>query len=203
MAKVDNASTSFPLFYRILHQIFLAAILTLALTGLYIHQPFVGNGLGFLMSLCRGVHFFAAALLTIVTVIRLVSMFVGPARDWRNFVVAASDLKKLPQLLKYYARAGEMPKITKRLNPLQMISYSFIFIMALFEIITGFIMRYPDGPLFPLTYGLFGSEMNARVAHFVVTWILISFILIHIYLAIRESFKDMRQVHLLEEEEVS
>jgi Ni/Fe-hydrogenase 1 B-type cytochrome subunit len=168
----------------------------LIITGFYIHRPFIG-GAGFLMSLTRGVHFFFAAVLVIAVVVRIISMFVGKDRDWRSFLPTWSDIKLLPRIIAYYAYMGKEPELEKKYNPLQMISYCLAFILVIFQIISGLAMKYPDGAFSWFNYGLFNNEIEVRIAHFVVTWLFIMFIMIHVYLTIREKFSEIKEMHLL------
>ena len=198
MANVKNIETRHPMSFRILHELIMVSILLLIITGFYIHRPFVGGG-GFLMSMMRGVHFFFAAVLIITTVVRVVAMFVGKDRDWRSFIPTGSDFKLLPSTINYYAYIGKEPELKKKYNPLQMISYCFAFIFIIFQIISGLALQYPDGAFGWFNYGWFNNEIEARMAHFVVMWLLIMFMMIHLYLAIREKFQEIREMHLFSE----
>ena len=189
-----------PVTDRILHTLLLASILILCVTGLYIHKPWIGDGGGFLMSLMRGVHFLCAAILIVTVIFRIVRMFVGPNRDWRNFIPNGEDMKLFGPIINYYARLRDKPVGKKRYNPLQMLSYCLIFVLAIFQIITGFVLQYPDA-LGGLSYGVFGSEINARIVHYIATWIFILFVIIHVYLSIRESLDEMKEMHLYKMEE--
>jgi Ni/Fe-hydrogenase 1 B-type cytochrome subunit len=196
MANQSNNALRHPLSFRILHELIIVSIIILIITGFYIHRPFVG-GAGFLMSLTRGVHFFFAAILIIAAVARIISMFVGKNRDWRSFIPTWSDFKLLPRIFSYYAYTGKEPELKKKYNPLQMISYCFAFIFVIFQIISGLAIKYPDGAFSWLNYGLFNNEIEVRMAHFVVTWLLVMFIMIHVYLSIREKFSEIKEMHLL------
>lgn len=197
MAKLQIKTERHPLAYRILHQLIMTAILFLIVTGFYIHHPFLADGWGFLMSLMRGVHFLAAGILILAVVLRILGMFFGPYRDWQSFIPSVADLKLLPRTINYYAHLGKQPEIEKKYNPLQMLSYLMVFLLAIFQIFSGFALLYPDGWLGWFNYGLFVSEINTRVAHYVATWVFILFLMIHLYLAIRENLKEMKQIHLL------
>ncbi len=200
MASKQTEETRHPLAFRILHELIMVAIILLVITGFYIHRPFV-DGAGFLMSLSRGVHFFAAGILIIAAVMRVWGMFVGKNRDWRSFVPAFADIKLLPNVLNYYGYLGKEPVIKKKYNPLQMISYCLAFLLVIFQIISGFALQYPDGWLSWFNYGLFNNEIQARMAHYVVNWLFVMFLMIHVYLTLREKFGEIRQMHLLSEGE--
>jgi Ni/Fe-hydrogenase 1 B-type cytochrome subunit len=180
-----------PLFFRFLHQIILVSILFLILTGYYIHTPFDAAG-GFLMSLVRGTHFLFAALLTGAVVVRIVAMFVGRNRDWRSFLPSWSDLKKLPAVISYYMYLGKEPEIVKKYNPLQMITYTLVFVMILFQILSGAALLWPDTAFRWFNYSLFNNEVASRMAHFIVTWLFISYLMVHVYMGIREKSSEIR-----------
>ena len=200
MASKINNVLRHPLSFRILHELIIVSIILLIITGFYIHRPFIG-GAGFLMSLTRGTHFFFAAVLIIAVVIRLISMFIGPNRDWRSFIPTFYDFMLLPKTIGYYLHICKEPETKKKYKPTQMLSYCVVFLMIIFQIISGFALNYPDGAFSWFNYGLFNSEINARIAHFIVTWLLMIFMMIHVYLAIRESFSEIKQMHLLSSDE--
>jgi Ni/Fe-hydrogenase 1 B-type cytochrome subunit len=176
------------------------SILLLIVTGFYIHRPFIG-GAGISMSIARGVHFFFAIVLIIAVVSRVIAMFVGSDRDWRSFIPGGSDFKLLPRILSYYAYMAKEPVLKKKYNPLQMISYCMVFLMIVFQILSGLALKYPDGFMRWWNYSLFNNEIEVRMAHFVVMWLLIMFLMIHVYLTIREKFSEIKEMHLLSSEE--
>ena len=195
MANAQLQAVRHPTMQRILHEVILASILLLILTGFYIHRPFIG-GAGFLMAMSRGVHFFAAAVLIIGIIIRIVSLFIGRNRDWRSFIPTFSDIKLFPGTLKYYGYSGKEPEFKKKYNPLQMCSYCLVFLMVIFQILSGFALNYPDaGWISWFNYGLFNNEVQVRIAHLVVTWLFVLFMMIHVYLTIRENFSQIMDMH--------
>lgn len=202
MANQINRTSRHPMAFRILHEVIIVSIILLIITGFYIHRPFVGGG-GFLMSLTRGVHFFFAIVLTIAVLVRIISMFVGKERDWSSFIPTWSDIKLLPKIIAYYAYIGKEPALKKKYNPLQMISYCLAFLLIIFQIISGLALKYPDGAFSWFNYGLFNNEIEVRIAHFIVNWLFIMFIMIHIYLTIREKFHEIKEMHLLSSTEES
>lgn len=202
MASLTSNVNKHPMSYRILHEIIMVSILLLIITGFYIHRPFVG-GAGFLMSLTRGVHFFFAAILIITFVTRIIVLFVGKDRDWRSFIPTGSDFKLLPKIINYYAYIGKEPEVKKMYNPLQMLSYCVVFLFIIFQIISGLALQYPDGAFSWFNYGWFNNEIEVRMAHFVVNWLLLIFIMIHVYMSIRERFYALKEMHLLSSTEES
>jgi len=195
MASSQKSEARHPLKHRILHELIMVSVILLILTGLYIHRPFVGGG-GFLMSMSRGVHNFAAIVLIISTVLRLWCMFVGSGRDCRLFIPTWADLKLLPKTLNYYAYVGERPVIVRKYNPLQMLTYLLVFILIIFQIVSGLALKYPDGAFSWFNYGWFNNEIQSRMGHFVVMWLFIMFLALHMYLNIREKFEEIKEMHL-------
>jgi Ni/Fe-hydrogenase 1 B-type cytochrome subunit len=190
-----------PLFHRILHEIMMASILFLIATGFYIHRPFVDGG-GFLMSLTRGVHFFFAGILIIVFLLRVITMFIGPYRDWRSFIPTGYDFKLLPKFMLYYAHIGKQPETKKKYNALQMITYCGILLLVLFQIFSGFALLYPNSAAISwFNYGFFANAIETRLGHFIVTWAFLIFLMIHVYLGIRENIQEIKQIHLMRKEE--
>jgi Ni/Fe-hydrogenase 1 B-type cytochrome subunit len=195
MANGENVKH--PARFRLLHVLILSSILLLIGTGFYIHYPFFDNGWGFLMAMCRGVHFFAAAVLTISVVVRVIMMFVGKQRDWDSFIPTIKDFILLPRVIGHYAHLCDMPATSKKYNPMQMMAYGTVFLLALFQIISGLAMLYPDGWLSWFNYGIFGTEVNTRIAHYIINWVFLIFIVIHLYLGIRDAFDEMKDMHML------
>ena len=197
MAVLQPSVVRHPLAYRILHELRMTAILLLIITGWYIHRPFIADGGGFLMSLMRGVHFFAAGLLIIIVLFRILGTFTGPYRDWPSFIPRGRDFKLMPKVIAHYLHLGPMPDIKGKYNFIQMATYIWLLFLILFQIITGFVLQYPDGWLSWFTYGIFNDEIGVRLAHYIFTWLFLFFVLIHTYLGIRESSHMMKDIHLL------
>ena len=172
-------------------------IILLIITGFYIHRPFVADGGGFLMSLMRGVHYFAAGILIVVVLLRIIGTFTGPFKDWPSFIPNIRDILATPKTVAYYFHLGPKPDETSKYNSIQMATYIWLLFLILFQIITGIVLQYPDGWLSWFTYGFFSSEIGVRLAHYILTWLFLIFLLIHTYLGIRESAHLMKEIHLL------
>ncbi|MCJ7763717.1 MAG: cytochrome b/b6 domain-containing protein [Dehalococcoidales bacterium] len=201
MANSDVQQKRHPLVFLILLRLTLVSVLFLIVTGFYIHYPIISNGGGFLMSLMRGVHFFAAGILTISVALRVILMFIGKNRDWSSFLPSFSDVALVPKVVCHYMHLCDMPKISKKYNPLQMMTYTAVFLLAILQIFFGFALMYPDGWLAWLNYGIFGTEVNTRIAHYIINWVFVLFLIVHTYLAIRDSFADTKEVFMVKGEE--
>jgi len=196
MTTQQNGTERHPTLYRWTHIAFVSSILLLVLTGFYIHMPFVGGG-GFFMSLTRGVHFFCAGILIIAVLIRIPNMFFGRNRDWSAFLPTLYDLKIFPKVVKYYTYLGPETKTRKKYNPMQMCSYSAVFILILFQIVSGFALIHPDGWMGWFTFGIFNNEVVVRITHYIVNWLFVLFIMVHAYLALREDPIEIENMYLL------
>lgn len=198
MAKTQSTQARHPLSFKILHELIMWSIVALALTGFYIHRPFVEGG-GFLMSMMRGVHNLFAIILIVSVVTRVVLMFTGRDRDWRSFLPTGSDFKLLGRTINYYAYISDEPVLTKKYNPLQMLSYCLAFVLVVFQILSGLALKYVVAFSW-LNFGWFGNPIEVRMGHYVVTWLFIMFIMVHVYLTIREKFHEIREMHLYGQE---
>lgn len=197
MAKAEYIETPHPMYFRILHELIMGSIILLIITGFYIHRPFLSGGPAFLMTVTRGIHFTFAGVLIVATILRIIGMFAGRNRDWSTFIPNGRDFKLLPKVINYYAYIGDEPKLAKRYNPLQMITYCFAFILIIFQILSGIAIFQPDGILRGFNYALFNNEFEVRIAHFIVNWLFILIIIIHVYLTVRSKCYAIRDMHLL------
>lgn len=193
MAVSEVQERRHPLQHRILHEILITSIILLIITGFYIHYPFVG-GIG-LMTVVRGIHFFCAAVLIVTSLLRVRCMFFGSTKDCRLFIPTWQDMKKLPAVINYYAYMGEEPVITTKYNPLQMLTYCLVIMLVLFQIISGLALMFPESWMSWFNYHLFHNEVQTRMAHHTVNWLMVIFIMIHTYLSIREKPHEIKDMH--------
>ncbi|MFW6088603.1 MAG: Ni/Fe-hydrogenase, b-type cytochrome subunit [Gemmatimonadota bacterium] len=183
---------------RAMHWAAALAIVVLAITGFYIGKPYFMTGGeasgGYLMGTMRFVHFAAAGLLVATGIVRVYWLFAGnkyerlPAlfpvrpRDWRN----------LFEQMKHYLmlRSAHAPHYLGH-NPLQQFAYTGIYLVVMAEVLTGFSLYglYNPGGFFYDGFAwlgpLLGGTQGVRFIHHVLTWVILIFIPIHIYLGIR------------------
>jgi len=174
-----------PLFQRVSHWINLINFFVLIVTGFIIHAPFQGAP----MNAVRNLHFFFAFLLVINGVVRFYYSFFGKHKDYKEFFLNKSDLKTFIPQIKYYLFMGKHPK-TGKYNPLQKCAYILMPILAVCQIITGFILY---GPVkFAAIADWVGGIAAVRGIHYVVTWLFILIIAAHLYLVFTEAFPQLR-----------
>ncbi len=183
---------------RIMHWLAAFALLVLAVTGLYIGKPFFISGGSeaadpFMMGWVRFFHFAAAAVLVMTAIVRVYWLFAGNRferlralfpirwRDWVNMVKQA----------KFYMMIAEHPPHYLGHNPMQQLSYTGIYLVALLMVVTGFAMYGQSNPggIFYRGFNWVGIVAGGmpvvRLIHHAATWVFLIFIPIHVYLAFR------------------
>jgi len=183
---------------RAMHWIAVFCILTLTVTGLYIGMPYFiaggDTGQHYLMGWVRFVHFSAAAFLVMTGIVRSYWLFAGNKfeRLAALFPVRPRDWVNMWKQVKYYfmIQPEKAPRYLGH-NPMQQLSYTAIYAVALIMVVTGFAMYGQSNPggffyrAFNWVGILFGGIPVVRFIHHVLTWAFLIFIPIHVYLAIR------------------
>ncbi len=183
---------------RAMHWVAALCVATLVVTGFYIGSPyFVTSGepsSHFLMGWMRFVHFTAAGVLVATAILRTYWLFVGNKFErWRAlFPVAPKDWRNLVRVVKAYLfiDAREAPHYMGH-NPIQQLSYTLLYGVALTQALTGFYMYGLSNPggFFFTAFGwvgpLLGGAQIARFVHHVLTWFWLIFLPLHVYLTIR------------------
>jgi thiosulfate reductase cytochrome b subunit len=105
---------------------------------------------------------------------RHLSRDLAPDRhDWRAFG------RSLVDHLRFRHPTGEA---AKRYNVLQKLTYlAVIFILLPLVILMGIAMSPWMDTVLPGWVDLFGGRQSARTIHFVVAWLLVAFVLIHVF----------------------
>jgi Ni/Fe-hydrogenase 1 B-type cytochrome subunit len=183
---------------RAMHWTAVVAIAVLVVTGFYIGAPyFTTSGEAsshYLMGRVRFIHFAAAGVLVATAIIRIYWLFAGNQFErWRAlFPVRAKDWVHLWQQVKFYLmiQPEKAPQYLGH-NPLQQLSYTFLYGVAVVQVVTGFAMygqSRPEGfwyTLFGWVVPFLGGIQIVHFVHHVLTWVFLIFIPIHIYLALR------------------
>jgi Ni/Fe-hydrogenase 1 B-type cytochrome subunit len=183
---------------RAMHWIAVFSLLALVVTGLYIGMPYfvVGGDTRnhYLMGWVRFIHFAAAACLVTTGIVRGYWLFAGNKFERLSalFPVRPRDWVNMWKQVKYYLmiQPEKAPHYLGH-NPLQQLSYTGVYAMALTMVVTGFALYGQSNPAgffyhaFNWVGILFGGMPVVRFIHHVLTWAFLTFIPIHIYLAIR------------------
>jgi Ni/Fe-hydrogenase 1 B-type cytochrome subunit len=187
---------------RLWHGLNALLVIVMCVTGYLIASPLAtlpGEASEhFLMGYIRFTHFAAGYLLAIAFLFRLYWALVGNVHARQIFLpplLSAQFWQGVLHEILWYLFLVKEPKKYIGHNPLAILSMHFIFVWGvLFMIVTGFAL-YGEGAgqgswqhnLFSSwVLPLFGDSQSVHSWHHLVMWLIICFVLIHIYVAVRE-----------------
>jgi len=98
--------------------------------------------------------------------------------EWRALMFRPRDVPGSVQMLRYYLRLRPDHPPQGKHNPLQKSAYTFILVLAVLSILTGFAIAKPIQLGFLTT--LFGGYQFARYWHFVAVWTFVAFLVVHV-----------------------
>jgi len=201
--KLPGPIYVFNLPVRIWHWLHALSIMTLIVTGYLIAVPLPSlSGEAsdhFLMGNLRLVHFSAAFVFTIGLLVRAYVALVGDKYSRGLFIVPVWKgvyWKRLWHEVKFYCFMTR--KVSKSVghNPLaQMFMWLINVVLAFFMICTGFAL-YSQGTgagswadsMFGWVFVLEASSQTVRMWHLMGMWLMLFFIIVHMYMAIRADF---------------
>jgi Ni/Fe-hydrogenase 1 B-type cytochrome subunit len=181
---------------RITHWVIALSIVVLSVTGIYIGHPFVSvsgpAGQHFVMGWMKVVHFYAAIAFILAVLSRIVWMFVGKGHArWRELVpIARQRRRDFLATIAFYSFLRRRPPTSIGHNPVAGAAYSAVYGLYLVMTATGLGLYAQDaGPASSLhgfqgLLGLFGGAQWARFVHHGVMWLLLGFVVHHLYSAI-------------------
>jgi len=186
---------------RLTHWLIVLSILVLSATGLYIGRPFlIHSGPAtphFFMGWVKVVHSYSAIVFTVSVLARIVWMFAGPPwAQWKEYIPVSRERQKgLFKTLEFYLFVFRKPPDYVGHNPLAGGAYAVIFGLFLLQIATGSalfgasartsLMR-PFAALLPWL----GGAQIARWIHHGVMWLLLGFMIHHVYSGILTSIVE-------------
>ena len=207
MATHDDAV--FPVYVwelpvRIWHWVMAAAMVVLAGTGYLIGAPppTLGGEASdhYLFGYIRFAHFAAAYVFAVFFVLRVIWAFVGNKYSRELFVLPVAMLKGawwrgMFGQLRYYLFLTPEAKPWAGHNPLAAAGMFFMYVIGtVFMIVTGFAL-YGEGlgqqswifqAFSSWVLPLLGSSQNVHTLHHLGMWYLLCFVLIHLYMVVRE-----------------
>ncbi|MFW6084268.1 MAG: cytochrome b/b6 domain-containing protein, partial [Gemmatimonadota bacterium] len=146
---------------RAMHWVAALSLVALVVTGFYIGEPYFMTGGEasdhYLMGTMRFVHFAAAGLFVATGIVRVYWLFAGNKyeRFAALFPVRPRDWKNLVEQVKHYLmlRSARAPHYLGH-NPLQQLSYTGIYVVALAQVVTVFSLYglYNPGGFFYATF---------------------------------------------------
>ena len=194
---------------RAWHWVNALAITVLGITGSFIGSPLPrlsGEASDhFLMGYIRFAHFAAGYLLAIGLLGRIYWAIVGNHHAREMFWVPVFQRAYWVEflgMLKWYAFITDRPGRYVGHNPLARFAMVFVFLVtAVFMVLTGFAL-YAEGSqagswqdkVFGWVIPLFGQSQDVHTWHHLGLWVLVSFVIIHVYAAIREDIMGRSSV---------
>jgi len=187
---------------RLWHWFNALVIMVLSVTGYFIASPLAGAGGEasdhYLMGTIRFLHFCAAYLLTIGFLFRIYWAYAGNEHARQLFLpplLSRGFWQGVWHELRWYAFIDKEPRKYTGHNPLAVLFMHFVLVWGtVFMIFTGFALYGEGAGQGSWSYALFsswliplfGQSQNLHSWHHLVMWLIICFIVAHIYVAIRE-----------------
>lgn len=194
---------------RLWHWINALAITVLAVTGYFIGSPLPtmpGEASDhFLMGYIRFAHFTAGYLFAVGLLGRIYWAFVGNHYARELFTLPLTNnvyWQEVLSMIKWYAFISERPNRYVGHNPVARLAMFFMFFFtSVFMLFTGFAL-YGEGTqagswankVFGWVIPLMGQSQDVHTWHHVGMWVLIVFIIVHVYAAIREDIMGRQSV---------
>ena len=134
------------------------------------------------LSMARSWHFFFAWVFVINDLCYL-AYSLWSRHLARDLLPTGGELRTIPQSLRDHLRfRHETGEAAKRYNVLQKLAYLIvIFVLLPLIVLMGLAMSPRIDTLFTGWVDLFGGRQSARTIHFVVAWLLVGFVLIHVF----------------------
>jgi Ni/Fe-hydrogenase 1 B-type cytochrome subunit len=178
---------------RVTHWLIVLSIVVSSVTGIYIGNPFItvaGPARDhFVMGWIRTIHSYSAIVFTLSVLSRVVWMFMGNnyAR-WDKFIpVSRKRLRGLWGTFRFYIFNLRKPPGFVAHNPLAGLAYFAVFGLYFLMMATGFAMYAGKAPigspmrLFGFLVPLLGGLQTARLLHHIIMWLLLGFMVHHVY----------------------
>lgn len=208
-AETQSAVYVYPASIRLWHWINALAIVVLAISGYFIGSPLPSLGgeasEHFLMGYIRFAHFASAYVFAIGFAARLYLAITGGERAREIFLPPVFNRHWWSEVLfeaRWYAFIEREPKKYLGHNPLAMLAMSTMFTLgSVFMIFTGFAL-YSEGAgkggvldaLFGWVIPLFGQSQDVHTWHHLGMWVILTFVIIHVYAAIREDIMSRQSI---------
>lgn len=178
---------------RVTHWVNVLAILTLAVTGIFIGSPksLALSTSQYVMGWVRFVHFVAAYAFAVSVASRIYWSFKGNRyASWREFfpILTRDGRHNMFETFKYYTFISKKAPHPVGHNALAGTAYSAVVFLYLVMICTGFALyteRAPQSVMHKLTgwMFLFFTNQGIRLTHHMVMWLLLAFAIHHVYSA--------------------
>lgn len=163
------------------------AMILLALSGFYIHTP-LKFAIFPSMDIARQIHFIFMYAVAAGVIGRI--YYACASGDSKNFKLRFADFGNMIGLMKYYLFiSDELPDFGEKYNPGQKSMYLTFVPLILIQGITGIILYWPT--LFNHLGAFFGGAHVIRIVHYIVAWIFVYCIVVHLYLDFSEGWANI------------
>ncbi|MCD8554241.1 Ni/Fe-hydrogenase, b-type cytochrome subunit [Seleniivibrio sp.] len=185
---------------RITHWVNVLSIIILAMTGLYMHYPFLKpNPVDFpyMMGYARFIHYLTGVIFSISVLSRMWWGIVGNKySNIRTFYnpFNKQDRKMIIAYLKYYGFLDNKAPHMLTHNPMAQYAYIAIFLVFLFQIFSGFALWSQintDSGYYAFFGSIFSIMSNqwVRYLHYFVVYVTLTFLIVHLYAAVLVDFR--------------
>ncbi|HYB91180.1 MAG TPA: Ni/Fe-hydrogenase, b-type cytochrome subunit [Candidatus Binataceae bacterium] len=187
---------------RVTHWVTFLSVIVLSATGFYIGRPFI-NVTGpardhFVMGTVRVVHLYAAIVFAISVFVRVYWFFIGNQyARWDQFIpVSRERLRNFWEAVKFFGFIRRRPLPYPGQTATAGLSYAGVFLICFVMILTGLAMYTVYAPpqsvfqIFRFLIPLFGGLQVVRLVHHIGMWLMLVFIVLHVYLAILFSITE-------------
>lgn len=182
---------------RLYHWMFALSIVMLVVTGFYIAWPWtntmIEGSASWPMAWMRYMHFVAGYVFSSAVAIRLFLFIFGNAQEriWDVLPITKRNINNLYRTLLNYSYISDEHDARLGHNILAGLSYIFTILVAIYMIISGFYMLFPEVPFWEiLGTKLMLTQQWARFIHHLAMWWFMIFAVIHIYLCVWNDVKD-------------
>ncbi len=179
---------------RATHWLIVFSMLVLAATGIYLGHPFVdASGPArehFVTGYAKVIHSYAAIVFALSVASRIVWMFLGPRRSgWRQFIPTSRRRRRgLIDSVKFYTFVQHDPPPVIGHNPLAGLTYVAVYGLYFVMIATGFALYSVSAHTYMRVWQfllpIFHGAQGARWLHHVVMWLLLGFVVHHLFSAL-------------------
>lgn len=176
---------------RITHWVNVFSIIVLSVTGFLIGDPIItaSSSSQYIMGNIRFIHFLFGYVLMISVLARIYWMFAGNHHaSWKAFLpwLTPSGRKNFVKMLRYYTFTGKQITYEVGHNPVAATAYLGIFAIFIAQIVTGFALygQFEPGSFWYVAFGWVTTlvhNQDLRLIHHAVMWLLVGFIINHIY----------------------
>lgn len=195
---------------RLWHWINALAIVVLSLTGYFIGSPLPSvpgeASNNFLMGYIRFAHFAAGYVLIVGFLLRFYWAFVGNHHARQIFLPRLANAEWWREVwheLKWYSFIEREPKKYVGHNPLATLAMHVLFVWSMvFMMLTGLALYGEGAGMGSWQYQwfsswlipLFGNSQDMHTFHHLGMWVIVCFVIIHIYVAIREDIMSRQSI---------